>query len=118
MSIIQIAYEAGKKFEKSDLGTLCLTSYGEKIVSIVNDSPDKLHEFELEFQKMWLAPKEVPFELIAFCMFHLKMPLFKKFIEDCRTNAIANNDWRTESVTQSILGVYEETWQDYELFYG
>ena len=117
MQLVAIALEAGKEFEASDLGTLCLTSFGEKIVQTINLAPEEKMQYLKEFEWMWSHPREVPFELIAFCMHQLKWQEFKAFIEHYRSEALLKNDWRAESPTSTILKAYEEPWEDRDLFF-
>ena len=117
MSILEIAHRVGKEFEVSDLGTLCLTPYGEAIVSMVLENPSETPEFEKQFLQMWLEPKKVPHELLTYCMYHLKLPGLRSHIEEYRHIALSQNDWRAEGPTRMILDAYKEPWEDYDLFY-
>ena len=117
MSILEIAIKAGEEFDNSELGTLCLTPYGEEIVKTIRESSASESECVEEFKQMWLHPSQVPHELIALCMHHLKLSGIFHFIQGYRCAAMKNNDWRADSPTKMILDSYEEPWKDKELFY-
>ena len=117
MNIIDIAKEAGVEYEKSDLGNLCLTKYGEEIVAIVKENPGSIKKIEGEFIDMWNNPREIPYELISLCMYHLKLPGVRSYIEEYRNRELEKNNWRAESPTRDILAAYKEPWEDYDLFY-
>ena len=117
MRLVTIAIEAGKEFEVSDFGTLCLTAFGEKIVGVVNSEPEKRAQYLKEFEWMWDHPRDVPFELIALCMNFLKWKEFKDFIESYREEALLRNNLRAEAPTSFLLKAFEEPWKDRDLFY-
>lgn len=117
MQLVTIALEAGKEFVKSDMGTLCLTPFGEKIIQTINSAPDKKMQYLDEFKWMWAHPREVPFELIAFCMHQLRWQEFKEFIEFYRSEALLKNNWHAEAPTSFVLSAYDELWKDRDLFF-
>lgn len=117
MNIFDIVVEAGKEFDKSNLGTLCLTKYGEQIVKIVKDNPQNNADFSEQFKKMWLIPEGVPYELLAFCMHHLKWVSVYNFVEGYRYAALQANNWKVEGPSSMVLDAYKEPWKDRDLFY-
>ncbi len=117
MTIFDIAKEAGREFDVSELGTPCLTKYAEKIVAEVKLNPGSIDEFESQFVEMWNTPGEVPFELISLCMYHLRLEGFRAYIESYRRERLAESDWRAESPTRSVLSAYDDPWKEHDLFY-
>jgi len=90
--------------------------YYVKVLEFVKEHPECRSAFIKEFMGI-LGSKGMPWELIQFCMRELQWQEIKDAVLLKMKEEIAgNHDWRIISVLSSILEVYEEEWEDSDLY--
>jgi hypothetical protein len=95
-----------------------LLPFGERILHLIRQHPDKRADFDRAFRDLWHREFSGPWELISFCMHHLQWASFREFMESVHSEAVSRRDWRCESVARHVLDSFKQEWNDLELFYA
>ncbi|WP_445358792.1 hypothetical protein [Microbulbifer sp. ANSA005] len=115
----KIFRESEEAFGHSDsAGTPCLVPYCEQIVELYRANSMEKGNVEKAFIDDFEHHHECTWELAQVCMYHLKLPKYKDYLQEKLKVAHDKNDWRSTAVISNILNAYEEPFEDKALFYG
>jgi hypothetical protein len=87
-----------------------------KILNLIKENPDFRSQFVIALLSI-LRSGKAPWELIQFCMRELQwLEIKDSIVMERKSELEGKHDWRVVAVLNHILEVYEQTWEDAELY--
>ena len=83
-----------------------------EMLQTIKSNPEYKNDFVKVFQ-FFIDDGDVPYEATQFCMRELQWPEIKQYAVSMMENS---NDPRVQKVANEILAVYEDEWEDEDLF--
>lgn len=84
-----------------------------RVLLFVKSNPLHVSDFKEYFTRMLHDPNLGPWELIEFCMRDLQWP---EILEAAKRRMSANADHRIKAVMAKIIAVYQQNWEDRDLY--